>query len=69
MGRESPRLRLCAFSENALTEFGRMFAVKTQRPIANCQSTPLNNLRPPLNFVRFFKTLRYFVAPTFAARL
>jgi hypothetical protein len=51
-----------------------MLAAKTQRLIANGQLLiaafpPLNNLRPPLNFMRFFKTLRYFVASTLAAHL
>jgi hypothetical protein len=33
------------------------------------QKFRLNKINPPLNFMRFFKTLRFFVASTFAARL
>src|SRR5438128_1831984 len=33
------------------------------------EKSPLNKLQSPLNFVRFFKTLRCFVASAFAARL
>jgi len=36
------------------------------RPLKNF---PLNNLQPPLNFIRFFNPLRFFVASTFVARL
>jgi len=36
---------------------------------SHLQKSPLNNLQPPLNFIRFFKTLRFFVASTFVARL
>ena len=31
--------------------------------------SPLNKINPQLNFMRFFKTLLYFVASAFAARL
>jgi len=30
---------------------------------------PLNKVNPPLNFIRFFNPLRFFVASTFPARL
>jgi len=40
-----------------------------QRNLRPLQSFPLNKVNPPLNFIRFFKTLRFFVALTFAARL
>ena len=33
------------------------------------QNLPLNKIIPLLNFMRFFKTLRYFVASIFSARL
>jgi hypothetical protein len=39
------------------------------RAALSMTSPPLNKINLPLNFMRFFKTLRYFVASTFAARL
>jgi hypothetical protein len=36
---------------------------------APLKKLPLNKLQSPLNFMRFFKMLRYFVASTFAGRL
>jgi hypothetical protein len=32
-------------------------------------ASPFNKINPPLNFIRFFKTLRYFVASSFTPHL
>jgi hypothetical protein len=40
-----------------------------ERGVQPLQKSPLNKINPPLNFIRFFNTLRFFVASTFAARL
>jgi hypothetical protein len=48
-----------------------MLSVESQEfvPIKAGAKISLNKINPTLNFIRFFKTLRYFVASTFAARL